>query len=475
MATFDFTNLFIYRWRYVLGYGVVGLALITLLTFAGLYLPGGVSESEMNAVVRSDTLSFSDISTFAITSLPYYLLQSLSIDLFGVHDISIKLPSLLLGFASAIGLIFLLRRWFSRNIAVLGSLIAITTGQFLFVAQNGTPGILFIFWPVMLLLLGTLVTRAKRFRSVWKFLFFVTAALSLYTSLSIYPLIAILLAVLLHPHLRNVVRNLSKQKIISFSIVSLAILSPLIYNVITTPSLIISLLGVPPEFPNLLENIKIVAHQYLDFWRPSSTTLMTPVFGLGSMLLILYGLFRVIKTRSDTQSYLILIWLACLIPVIIINPTFTSVMFVPLVLLLTIGLSRLTNYWYRLFPRNPYARIAGLIPLLLLVLALISSGLDRYANGYYYQPQTVQNFSKDLTLLPNDTKTLVVTSSELPFYKTVERHTDGLSVGTTPTTDTFIATRAAKQAYPGYEIDQIITSVNVNEADRFYLYKKVQQ
>ncbi len=48
-------------------------------------------------------------------------------------------------------------------------------------------------------------------------------------------------------------------------------------------------------------------------------------------------------------------------PVILINPIFTSVTFVPIVLLLAAGLTSLIGYWYRLFPRNPYARVAGLI------------------------------------------------------------------------------------------------------------------
>jgi hypothetical protein len=206
MAARDFSNYFLYRWRYVIGYTAIGLLLAGLLLFAGLYLPGGLSESEMASVVQSTSLSLSDPSTLAIANLPYYALQAGTFELFGISSFTIKLPSLILALASAIGLVLLLRRWFKPNIAVPASLIAITTGQFLIIAQSGTPSILYIFWPIALLLLGTQITRVRKYRMLWKVLFAVTAALSLYTPLSIYPLIAIGLAVIFHPHLRNAYR-----------------------------------------------------------------------------------------------------------------------------------------------------------------------------------------------------------------------------------------------------------------------------
>ena len=42
MATRDFSKYFLYRWRYVIGYTLVGLLLASLLVFAGLFLPGGL-------------------------------------------------------------------------------------------------------------------------------------------------------------------------------------------------------------------------------------------------------------------------------------------------------------------------------------------------------------------------------------------------------------------------------------------------
>ena len=473
MATLDLSKYTIYRFRYILGYTLIGLLLAGLLVFVGVYLPGGLSGVEMNAVVRSAALSFDDLGTLAVPNLPYYALQSLILNTFGITIFTIKLPSLILALLSAVGFILLLRRWFKPNIAVLTSLIAITTGQFLFIAQQGAPGILYVFWPVVLLLLGTQITRGKKFRLLWKVLFAITAALSLYTPLSVYPLIAIALATVLHPHLRNAVRKLSKVRLTAVLIIFLAVLAPLVYGIIINPQLGLTLLGVPSTFPpDFGANAMTVLKQYFAFWLPGTTALMTPVFGLGSVILILLGTYRVIRTRETTRSYLIIIWILCLAPVLLFNPAFTSVTFVPSMLLLAAGLTSLIGYWYRLFPLNPYARITGLIPIVILVFALSVSGLARYVYGYHYSPNQASLFSKDLALLPSNTNELIVSADEKDFYTAVAQYREGLSVVTQPTTDMFVVTRDARKAFDGFEVSRIITNSHTNDSDRLYIYKK---
>lgn len=471
----DFTSFYLYRFRYWIGYGLIALISVGLLAFSGLYLPGGIADEEMKSVITSHNISLSSIDDYAIVNLPYHLLQHASLYLFGVNDFSIKLPSLMLALLTAAGLIVLLRKWFKRNIAVLGSIIAITTGQFLFIAQSGTPRILFIFWSVCILLLGTLVARREKPRTLWKILFFITVALSLYTPLTIYALIALLLAALLHPHLRFIVRQLSKVRVLIGAAIGLVIVSPLLYGISKSPELGLNILGIPEHMPNIVDNLALAAQQYFGFSTNSTTPLMTPVFGLGSFLIILIGVYRLLKTRQSTRSYLILIWMLCLVPIIIINPQYTSVTFLPLVLLLCSGLGYLLGHWYGLFPRNPYARVAGLIPLIILVSALVLSGLERYAYGYHYDPSTVSNFSNDLSLLPKDTKQLIVANDEEPFYTVVARHDKDIELVKSPTAPSFVATSKANTTYDGYVVERIITSARSKNADRFYVYKKITQ
>lgn len=471
MATRDFSKYFLYRWRYVIGYTLIGLLLTALLLFAGLYLPGGLSEAEKTSVIRSASLSLSEPSSLAIQNLPYYALQASILSIFGVSLLTIKLPSLILALLTAIGFVLLLRRWFKPNIAILTALIAISTSQFLFIAQSGTPSILYLFWPVVLLLLGTQITRVKKFRFLWKVLFALSAGLSLYTPLGIYPLIAVLLAIVLHPHLRSIIRRLSKVRLSVVAAIFLATIAPLVWLITQKPALGLTLLGFPQrgDAINLGENVVTILKQYFLFWHPGATEIMTPLFGLGTAILIGLGLYRLIRTRETTRSYLIIFWIVCLTPILIFNPQFTSVVFVPSMLMLAAGLTSLISYWYRLFPLNPYARISGLVPIVILVGVMITTGLVRYAYGYHYNPQVTPLFSTDLANLPKDTKQIVVSEAELPFYKAVARYRTQLEPVKVPTASPFIITRDARQTLSGdYTIVRIITNPRTDSADRFY-------
>lgn len=475
MGNFNITETFIYRWRYPIGYGLVALGLIAVMIFAGLYLPGGISNQEIQSVIKSNVTNFSDPWTIDVVNLPYHLLQHISIALLGVSVISIKLPSIILAFLSAIGMVLLLTQWFKPSIGVLASLIAITTGQFLFIAQNGTSDVLYVFWPVWIILIASLIPIQQKFRKLFVAAFFVTAALSLYTPLSIYVILIIAGAIILHPHLRYLLKQLSRTELIVGLTMVLMLVSPLIYSIFKSPHLILTLLGFPAAWPNLGSNLSSLGDQYLNFINPGGTTVLTPFFELGSVLLIALGAYFVIQTRATAKSYVVILWTLCLIPVVIFNPSLTNITFLPLVLLLGSGLGGLLAHWYELFPRNPYARVGGLVPIIILVTALVFSGVDRYIYEYRYSPNIVPSFSKDLQLIPAGTKNIVVASNELEFYQVIAKYRKQLTISTYPAGDTFLATHGVSHPVKGYKIDQIITSSAKNNSDRFYVYKKLTE
>lgn len=489
MGKLQVTDYFTYKYRYQIGYGFIGLALIALLVIAGLYIPGGLSQAEMESVVRSSSVRVSEFSTYTIADLPYYLLQKASLAIFGMTVFSIKLPSLILGFASAIGMFFLLRRWFRHNIAVIASALTITTGQFLFVSQSGTPSIMSIFWSIYLLLAAMMIARKARFNTLWTYGFFIAAALSLYTPLSIYVLFAIVSAALLHPHLRFMLRQLPKLKLLGASLVSLILVAPLAYGIYQTPKLGLQLLGIPATWPDFGSNAMQLVSQYLDVISPTSGSVMTPIFSFGSIALIVLGLFHIIRARHTARSYIISVWGLLLIPILVINPNFVSITFVPLLLLLATGLHTLLREWYKLFPKNPYARIAGLLPLVVLIGGLLLSGIERYAYGYHYDPLTATNFSKDLILINRELRTttgsvtLVTTPKNYDFYQVLAKNTKthrtaNLIVTTAPPAarDIIIVDHDQhSKIRPSLPLEKIITDSHSRAADRFYIYKNTSK
>ncbi|OYX53593.1 hypothetical protein B7Y92_02425 [Candidatus Saccharibacteria bacterium 32-50-13] len=330
--------------------------------------------------------------------------------------------------------------------------------------------VLYLFWPVVLLLLATLVAKRTKFHGVWKILFFLCAALSLYTPLSIYVLIALGSAIMLHPHLRYIVKKLPRVRLAVAAGIGLVILTPLIMTIVANPSVALRLLGIPSEWPpSLLANLHELAGHYFGFLSLGSQSIMLPVFGFGSMLIILYGLYQSIRTFETVQSYVILAWIVLLFPVLVINPGFTSIMFVPLLLLLATGLERILGTWYGIFPYNPYARVAGLIPLVVLVGGLVLFGLERYGYGYRYAPEIVQNFSHDALIIPK-VPTLVVSDEERPLFEAVARFNGDFKVVTSaPDSGSYAVTA---KAYNGKKIPyQLVTTSANNNAARFYIYK----
>lgn len=474
MSKFSITDTFVYRHRFYIGYGLIGAGLMIILIMAGLYFPGGISAQETQSVVTSESLRINDFGTFAIANLPYHILQKLILSIFGVSILTIKLPSIILAFFSAIGIVLLLRRWFKPAVGVLASLVAIFTSQFVFFAQDGTPGILYIFWAVWLMLLSSMVIRKQKCKICYIIAFYIAAAASLYTPLSVYALIALVFSIMLHPHLRCLIRNVPIYKLAIGIVFAVFMVSPLVLCVINTPKLGLELLGIPLHWPNLIDNIKTLGVQYLGFAKPTGSTLMTPFFELGSMIIIAIGAIQVVKDRFTSKNYVIIFWVLCIIPVIILNPSFTSVTFLPLVLLLASGMSMLLSSWYDLFPRNPYARVVGIVTMMILVSVLIFSGAERHIYGYNYDPNVVPSFSKDLNLLSKGSKNLVIASDELAFYSVVAKYNDNITVSLTPTTEIFWATRKAKSPFSGYTVSQIVTSSSKDNGDRFYIYKKTE-
>ena len=482
MATLNVSDLLIYRWRYKLGYIAVGIACITLLVIASLYIPGGLSDREVRGVATTSALSLKQYSPDMVVNLPYYLMQKGSFFFLGLSELSIKLPTIILGFLTVIGLVLLLRIWFKPNVAILTALICMTTGPFLLAVQSGTPGILYIFWPVWLLYSASMISRRATRPLIWKLLFFIALGLSLYTPLSIYVLVALLSAVLLHPHLRHLVKSLSKLRITAATAIASLLLIPLIYSLILKPSLIFILMGIP-ESIDFSANIHQLFSQYINVVQPTNGTIMTPVYEIASLFLVGLGLYRILTAKYKARSYILSTWLILLLPILVINPALVNITFVPFLLLTGYGIDFLIRYWYRLFPRNPYARVVGLIPIMIFITSLVLSGIDRFIYGYLYNPSSSRDSSQDLSLLKSElsphTKTvitMVVTPNEKPFYEAVKRYNPTWNIQQVRTDvdrkqpGTLIASNRARTDALSLP-SKIITSPTKANSDRFYIYK----
>lgn len=493
MGKLQVTDFYIYRWRYVIGYILFGVSVLALLVLAGLFIPGGLSETEIYSALVSDSLNPSTLFALQpadLLFLPYRLLQAASIAVFGFTSFSIKLPSIILAFFSAIGIVILLGLWFRRNVAIMAGIVAVTMGQFLLVAQSGHSGISYIFWAVSVLLTASLIIKRGKLASLWLVIGFILAAFSMYMPLNIYVILALVATAIFHPHARHIVlRETSKTPLIIGTILFFIITAPLMIGIVRETELLYALLGLPVSFSAIGENARQLFLQYASFYVPENGLVIKPVYSLGTTLLILLGLYKMFTTKYTTKSYIISFWLIFLVPFVFLNPGYISVTFIPVVLLIAQGLDHLIRSWYRLFPRNPYARVFGLLPLGVLIVGIVVSNIDRFAYGFHYNTAAYTDYNYDLPLLTKELRkiakdsqpvTLITSPSELELYRAYSSHQEIIpeltveaKVQPLDKNSVTIVTRKAKP-----QVEQTPTGVvafkSAENADRFYLYKTVQ-
>lgn len=484
MAKLQVIDFDVYKLRYAIGYFITAIAFISMLVIASFYILGGLTDAERHAAAQSTAFSLKNFEPIMSVDVPYYLLQKASIYLFGFSAFSIKLPSIFLGVITAIGLLFLLRTWFKQNVAILTALLGVTAGPFLLAALSGTTSILYILWPTWILLSASLLTHNARFRLLWKIVLLACIAGSLYTPLSVYILLPLLAVCFLHPHIRYTLTHLSRVPL-GIALTGAAVLiAPLVYCIVVDSKVGLTLLGIPSHL-DIIDNLIQLKRQYLGFINPTFSNVMTPVYSLPLVLLAVAGLYRIFTAKHTARSYILVGWLTLLVPIVLISPQLISVTFVPFLLLVGYGIQLVIRSWYQLFPKNPYARIAGLVPLAVLISGLTLSGIGRFEYGYLYASTPDRVASEDLSILKRelsnlaknkDDVTLYVSEKETTFYQSVARHDHILKQSqvttSVPTTSNIVIASHDTTKKPAGKPSKILVNSSAKDADRFYVYKK---
>lgn len=480
----------LYRYRYVIGYALFLIVLVGLLTLELTRIPSGLTEAEMQSTVHSAQLSLKPDAR--VIDLPYHLLQNASIYLFGLSAFAIKLPSVIIATASGVGLLLLLRRWFHKNVAIISALLAVSSSTFLISGRTGTPDIMVIFWATYLLLLATLITQEAKGQYIGKILFGLLIGLSLYTPLSIYILGAALIAGFLHPHARYTLKRYGSPELAGAVFLFVLAIIPLAVGLWHTPDMIYRLTGIPERIPGGEEYASSLMGVFVHlagFTLPSIAETIQPALNIAMLVLIILGILKALSDFHATRTYALLIWSAVLIPVIALNTHHTVGLYVPAMLFMAIGTETLISEWYSLFPRNPYARLAGLLPLIALIGGVWYYNLSTYFVGYRYSPATAEVFNNDLTLLRKYTsqqnrKTMcVVTNKEwYEFYRLLEEKpkapyfSDRSSIEvTTPDKKDCranIVSRSAAKAYQDQKPTTFLVNGERKDSLRWYIYQR---
>ncbi|MDO4902166.1 MAG: glycosyltransferase family 39 protein [bacterium] len=470
-------NFWLYKQRYRLAYGFLILSFISILAFSIFVAPRGLTEAEISFSVASHNLEIENLFSSNIINLPFKILQKLSIGIFGLSEISVKLPAILLSFLAIFLIVKLSHAWFGRGIATITAILATASGQFFFISQSGTAEILQVIYPLALILLGFDFVR-KRSRAT---LLAIAAILGLmiYSPLGIFMLVATTLALFAHPGLRLTLRKIARKDKILTGAVFLIVITPTLISIWRDGSTLGAIFGWAENF-NFSKNFQLLFSRLFSFENAISGGVILPIVSLPTLILIAIGIFFTLQSRHTPKSYLLYIWLMILLVACMINPDFTVILFVPILLLTSTGIYSLIQTWYTIFPKNPYARVFGLIPISVFLGGFLLANLDNFRLNYLHSPEVSAKFNQDLHILQEnlgDRKSvnLMISAQEKPFYKILEKQNKAKIVDNFRENEIFVSNKALKttDTPKGYQISRILTSSKISDAARFYILKKL--
>ncbi len=467
------SKLFLYKHRFKIGYILLGFAFTTLLFILPFVAQYGLSEAEMLSATSSYNLNLLSPFEGNLVDLPYRLLQKASISLLGLTPFAIKLPSIIVGLFLGLLLIILLNRWFKNNVSLLASCLVVLSTPFLFLAGSGTPLIMIVFWPTLLLWLGSKIHGEKRPQPIYSFFFAIALLFALFTPYMIYFAIFCVLFVISQPHLRFVVKSLPKFPLVLVSFLVVGGIATIVTNIVNRPDVVMELLFAKnfefsDFFPNILKGL-----EPLMAWRDGiKSVFLAPLISLPVLALALIGLLSTTKGFFASRNSIATLLIIFTFIITGFNPDMVIFFILPFAILVAHGLKYLLEKWYGLFPENPYARIAALIPLTILFSTILIPSLLQYVYGYRYNPNIANEFNYDLAILrKNLTDEVLIVNENYDFYKILEDSTDIKVAGDLPLyLPNRFAVLGGTYDGEGMKLERIITSPMKENSDIIYLY-----
>ena len=475
---------FLYKNRFIIGYILLAASFLTLILFVPKIALTGLSSGEVSSIVTSQNLNLHTIFDGNLVDLPYHLLQKIIFKLFGITIYTAILPSIIIGGLLGFFLILLLNRWFRNNTAIIASIITVLSSSFLFLVSNGTPLIMIVFWPTLLLWLGSKVQGKERPAPIWSFIFAIALFLSSFTPYMIYLIILILICTLIHPHLRFTIKNLPK---LPFALVSLIILIGfgfMGYIFLRHPEAIKPLLYSGDfKFSTYLNNLKQAFLPFFTWHGVIESIFLAPQISLPATMIAIIGLVSTFKGFFASRNSIAIFLIIFTILISGFHTDYAVLLILPFAILIAHGLRYIIYKWYNLFPENPYAKFFGIIPITIFLFTMITSDLSHFISGYRYAAPVANQFNNDLSMVlthakagdyllldENDefSKLLIAANTVRPIFRDSLNYYIATNVNSLPKNSKVYT--VGKANHTQLELQKVYTSSKSQNSDRLYLY-----
>lgn len=382
-------------WRPLVITIIVAAVITGILGFRIGALTPGLSTPEHDYItsVRSGK-NLLEHPSFLIHKLPTYVLFKLGAEKIAYY----RMVSAVFGAAAVLGGFYVLRRWYSVRVALLGSGLMLTSAWLLHTARLATPESSFLLlMPLLWMAVWMYTTQRRQFAMiclavVGVICFYIPGFLWLVLGAFIW-------------QRKNIVAELRTTtlwfKLIATAGVLIG-LSPLIYGASQNPKELLLLAGLPDTFPNIVTAGRTLLDIPLNIFArgaydPVRWLGRLPLFDIFSSAMLLLGIYSMRHHILLIRAQLLIGSLVVLVALIAVGGPVTNVSLLPILyILVAAGIAFLLQQWFAVFPRNPIAR--GFATTLVSVLVLLVSyhHISHYFIAWPETPATRDNFSQSL-------------------------------------------------------------------------------
>lgn len=475
---------FLYKNRFIIGYILLAASFLTLILFVPKIALTGLSTSEITSATASQNLNLRSIFDGQLVDLPYRLLQKTVFKFIGITTYSVIIPSIIIGGFLGFFLILLLNRWFKNNTAIIASIIAVLSSNFLFLVSNGTPLIMVVFWPTLLLWLGSKVQGKERPAPIWSFIFAFALFLSSFTPYMIYLIILILIYTILHPHLRFTIKNLPRLPFILVSLFILIGFGFMGFIFLQHPETIKPLLYSGDfKLSTYFNNLKQAFLPFFTWHGVIESIFLAPQISLPATFIAIIGLVSTFKCFFASRNSIAIFLIIFTILISGFHTDYAVLLILPFTILIAHGLRYIIYKWYNLFPENPYAKLFGVIPIAIFLFTMITSDLSHFISGYRYAAPVASQFNSDLSMVlthakagdyllldENDdfSKLLIAANTVKPIFRDSLNYYITTDVSSLPKNSKIYT--IGKTNHTQLELQKVYTSSKSQNSDRLYLY-----
>lgn len=382
-------------WQIISTLAVV-TSVIALLLFSRLdtLLPA-YSQTEVESALSSQHLR--DIANNPVNA-PYKLAVFTYSYTFKDPLLATRLAATTFGTVTLVLFYIGMRNWYRPRIAFLAAALFACSSWFLHTARFGSADILLPCSVLLLTVCAYWIATARHSRYSY-----IAAVLALGLCVYVPGLIWLLtLAAIIRR--KDIVlaglRLTAKQRALVIGCALVFVVAPLSFAIIREPRIGLTLLGLPEQWPHIVEflkNIVLVPVHLFAFTagQPEWQLGRLPLLDIFGSVMFMLGVYYYYTHRSLDRAKLLAIFFSISALLIALDgPVSIAILLPAAYVMITGGMAQLLGQWLAVFPRNPLAKSIGIILITIAVGASCVYNLRSYFIAWPNSPETKAVFTK---------------------------------------------------------------------------------